>query len=85
MCWPPSPTWPTAKYHKVEDVIPSDYLGKGSTALMFVVSVLLMVFPQIPRSWATGMITAALVLTVAALLHYFVRYRAVVGGRNPQG
>lgn len=72
-------------YHKVEDVIPSDYLGKGSTALFFVVCVLLMVFPQIPRSWATGMITAALVLTVAALLHYFVRYRAVVGGRNPQG
>lgn len=69
-------------YHKVDDVMASDYLGKGSTAVFFVVCVLLLVFPGIPRGWATGMITGALALTIAAFFHYLWRYLAVVGKRD---
>jgi len=69
-------------YHKVDDVMPSDYLGKGATAVFFVVCVLLLVFPQIPKAWATGMITGALVLTIIAFFHYLRRYLAVMGKRS---
>lgn len=69
-------------YRKVDDVITSDYLGKGATVAFFVVCVLLMVFPQIPEAWATAMITGALALTLAAFFHYLWRYLALMGKRK---
>ncbi len=69
-------------YRKVDDVIPSNYLGKASTATFFVVCLALMLFPQIPRTWATVMIGLALVLTIAAALVYLWNYLAVTGKRK---
>lgn len=69
-------------YRKVDDVIPSNYLGKASTATFFVVCLALMVFPQIPRSWASVLIGLALTLTVAAALVYLWNYLAVTGRRK---
>ena len=69
-------------YRKTDDVISSNYLGKASTATFFVVCLALMVFPQIPRFWASVMIGGALILTVAAALVYLWNYLAVTGRRK---
>jgi cardiolipin synthase len=71
-------------YRKVDDVIPSNYLGKASTATFFIVCLALMLFPQIPRRWATVMISFALALTVAAALVYLGRYLTVTGKHRPE-
>lgn len=69
--------------HKIDDVIPANWLGKVSTFVFFVVCALLVLFPQIPHTWATGMISAALVLTVAAFLYYLWLYLSVLGKKKP--
>lgn len=69
-------------YRKVNDVIPSNYWGKASTVAFFAVCLALMLFPGIPRAWATGMIAAALVLTLAAALVYLRNYLAVIGKKE---
>ncbi len=52
------------------DVTPANLLGKISTGAFFVVCALLILFPQIPAPWATGLISAALVLTLMAFFNY---------------
>lgn len=69
-------------YHKVDDVISSNWLGKISTFVFFVVCAALVLFPDIPQAWATGMITVALILTIAAFLSYLWQYLAVTGRRR---
>lgn len=68
-------------YHKMDDVIPSNWLGKTSTFVFFVVCAALVLFPRIPSHWAAAMIAVALALTVAAFLSYLWQYLAVVGRR----
>ena len=64
------------------DVIPSNWLGKVSTFVFFVVCAALVLFPQIPRSWATGMISFALALTILAFLYYLWLYMSVLGKKK---
>ncbi len=68
--------------HKIDDVIPSNWLGKISTFVFFVVCAALMLFPQIPRAWATGLISFALVLTILAFLYYMWLYMSVLGKKK---
>jgi len=65
-------------YRKVDDVIPSNRLGKASTVAFFAVCLALMLFPGIPREWAAAMIAAALALTLAAALVYLRDYLALM-------
>lgn len=65
-------------YRRTRDVIPSNWLGKASTGVFFVVLALLVLFP-IPRSWATGLISLALALAVAALIRYAAICRQIMG------
>lgn len=67
---------------KTGDVIPSNWLGKVSTGVFFLVCAALVLFPGIPRPWATAMISAALALAIAALAYYIWQYAAVVGRKN---
>ena len=69
-------------YHKTEDVIPSNWLGKVSTGVFFVVCAALVLFPGIPSSWATGLITRALVLTILAFVSYLLQYLSLTGRRK---
>ena len=69
-------------YHKTEDVIPSNWLGKVSTGVFFVVCAALVLFPGIPSSWATGLITLALVLTILAFVSYLLQYLSLPGRRK---
>lgn len=69
--------------HKIDDVIPSNWLGKVSTFVFFVVCAALVLFPAIPKPWAVGMISLALVLTVLAFLYYLWLYLSVLGKKNP--
>lgn len=69
-------------YQKVGDVISSNWLGKSSTGVFFVVCAALVLFPAIPRSWATGLISFALALTLAALVSYIIQYRRVIQQRK---
>ena len=68
-------------YHRTDDVIPSNWLGKISTFVFFVVCAALVLFPAIPSQWAAGMIAVALALTIAAFVSYLWQYLAVVGRR----
>ena len=68
--------------HKIDDVIPSNWLGKISTFVFFVVCAALVLFPQIPRGWATGMISFALALTILAFLYYLWLYVSVLGKKK---
>ena len=69
-------------YHKVDDVIPSNWLGKTSTFLFFVVCAALVLFPGIPKQWAAIMIAVALALTIAAFISYLWQYLIVIGRRD---
>ena len=57
-------------YRRERDMISSNWWGKLATGAFFIVLALLMLFPDIPRSWATGMISCALAMTLAALCRY---------------
>ena len=61
-------------YRRLGDVIPSNWLGKVSTGVFFVVCAALILFPAIPYAWATGLISLALALTLAALASYICQY-----------
>lgn len=56
-------------YRQIKDMPSSNWLGKASTGVFFVVLAILVLFP-VPRNWAVGLITLALALAVAALLRY---------------
>ena len=67
---------------KIDDVIPANWLGKSSTFVFFVVCAALVLFPSIPETWATVMISAALVLTIAAFLDYLRQYLVITGKKK---
>ena len=70
-------------YQRLGDVIPSNWLGKASTGVFFLVCAALVLFPAIPRPWATGLITFSLALTLAALASYICQYwRAIHARKN---
>ena len=69
--------------HKIDDVIPSNWLGKLSTGVFFVVCVALMLFPAIPRVGRTAMIGGALALTLLALAGYVYQYCKTMRERKP--
>lgn len=64
-------------YRKVKDVNPANWWGKASTGVFFVVLAALVLFP-IPRPFATGMISFALCLTVAALCRYALDFQKLM-------
>ncbi len=68
--------------HKIDDVMPANWLGKVSTFVFFVVCAALVLFPAIPRVWATGMISVALGLTILAFLYYLWLYLTVLGKKK---
>lgn len=63
---------------RTRDVMPSNRLGKASTVVFFAVCVVLVLFPGIPKHAATGLISAALALTIVALIRYAVEYSRVM-------
>lgn len=65
-------------YRAAGDVISSNWLGKAATGVFFVVCVLLVLCPQISRPWATGLISFALALTIAAFFSYLVQFMKVL-------
>ena len=69
--------------HKIDDVMPANWLGKISTFLFFLVCAALVLFPQIPSKWATGMIAGALAFTILAFLYYLWIYLSVLGNKKP--
>ena len=69
-------------FHKIDDVMPANWLGKTSTGVFFIVCAALVLFPAIPKNWATVMISVALALTVAAFLYYLWIYLSVLGKKK---
>ena len=61
-------------YRKLGDVISANWLGKAATGVFFVVCVLLVLLPAIPRPWATGLISFALAMTIAAFVSYLYQF-----------
>ena len=69
-------------YQRLGDVIPSNWLGKASTGVFFVVCAALVLFPSIPYAAATGLISGALALTLAALASYILQYWRAIHQRK---
>ena len=57
-------------YRKIDDVIPSNWLGKGAGAFFFIICICLLIFPQIPPVWAIVLICFALALNLIAFFNY---------------
>lgn len=70
-------------YHKLGDVIPSNWLGKLSTGVFFLVCVGLVLFPGLPRPCRVGLIGFALALTLAALCGYIYQFCRTLRERKP--
>lgn len=70
-------------YRKLGDVIPSNWLGKLSTGVFFVVCGGLVLFPGLPRPWRVGLIGFALALTLAALCGYIYQFCRTLRERKP--
>ena len=70
--------------HKVAgvEILPSNIIGKTSTVVFFVVFITLILFRDIPRGVAIGMISFAIGLTFVALISYFSRYHKVMKNRH---
>lgn len=60
-------------YKRIDDVLPSNMLGKFAAVTFFVFCVVLMIF-KIPRPISTLMMTVALILTVFAFIFYAIRF-----------
>lgn len=56
------------------DMPPSNYFGKCSTVVFFLVCVYLALFKNTPPVVATVLISIALLVTLAALVSYLIRY-----------
>ncbi len=59
---------------KSSDMPPSNYLGKCSTVVFFLVCVYLTLFKNTPETVATILISIAILFSIAALVSYLVRY-----------
>ncbi|WP_209344822.1 CDP-alcohol phosphatidyltransferase family protein [Flavonifractor sp. AGMB03687] len=70
-------------YRKLGDVIPSNWLGKLSTGVFFVVCGGLVLFPGLPRPCRVGLIGFALALTLAALCGYIYQFCRTLRERKP--
>ena len=60
-------------YKKIDDVLPSNMLGKTATVTFFVFCVSIMLF-SIPRPYSTIMLSLALAFTLLALVRYAIRF-----------
>jgi len=70
--------------HKVANVEipPSNFIGKLTTVVFFLVCVTLMLFKEISSAVAIGMISGAILLMFAALASYINTYAKVMKNRN---
>lgn len=60
-------------YKRIDDVLPSNMLGKVATVIFFLFCVMIMLF-HIERPYSTIMLSAALILTILALFQYAIRF-----------
>jgi len=60
-------------FKKIDDVLPSNYLGKTASVVFFVFCLILMLF-DIPQPYATAMLSAALVFAILAFIRYAIRF-----------
>ena len=69
-------------YRKVKDIIPSNFLGKGATALFFLVCVALILFRSIPNAISTALISLALAMAIAAFASYVWKFGRILQGNK---
>ena len=60
----------------------SNVIGKASTVVFFLVCITLMLFRNIPQGAATAMVTAAIVLTLFALISYVKTFTSVMKNKE---
>lgn len=70
------------QYRAKVDMPPSNYLGKTATALFFIVCLALLLFEGIPQKAAIMMVSAALIVSLAALISYYSSFRVIMAKKN---
>jgi len=70
-------------YKRAKDVMPSNIVGKIATTLFFASCLVLMIF-EIPKLAATIMISAALLLTMVALVVYGIQVYGLIFKKDEQ-
>ena len=68
-------------YKKLNDMPPSNYFGKVSTVVFFIVCVMLMLF-DFRKETATALISFALAVMLFAFASYLIRYIQLIKRRN---
>jgi len=64
------------------EMMPANMMGKMATFVFFLVCTTLMLFRQIPKIIATGMISFAILLTILSLGSYIQEYTILMKNRN---
>lgn len=62
------------QYKKINDVPPSNVLGKVSTTFFFIVCFIVLVFSSLPETVTVAAVYAAVGLNIIAFIIYFARY-----------
>jgi len=69
-------------YKKYTDMPPANIIGKTATVVFIVVCALLMLIKDIPKVYATAMITVAILVMLAAFVSYLVKYIKLMQSMN---
>ncbi len=72
-------------YNKLTDMPSSNYFGKCATVVFVVVCALLMLLKDIPRQYATLMITFAIIVMIVAFISYLVQYIKILQSLKKRG
>jgi cardiolipin synthase len=70
------------QYRARVDMPSSNYLGKAATVLFFVVCIALLIFDEISQKVAVVMVSAALLVSLAALISYYSSFRVIMAKKN---
>ena len=66
------------------DIPPSNYIGKTATVLFFVICVLLMIIPEIPKTAAIILLCACLAVSLTAFVTYLKSFLSIMKASKSQ-
>lgn len=72
-------------YNRLTDMPSSNYFGKSATVVFIIVGVMLMLFKNIPKIYATAMIAFAIIVMLVAFVSYLIQYVKIIRAQKSTG